>query len=128
MQKDLNVQCYTGLHLWLIVFIGGPGLALFVLGVPIGIAVFLRLKHQQLETDRFSQRYGFLYEGETGDQKAAAPLQSEPTQGTAGIPLIHPEGITHQSWGRHTGGWFKDSPLVSYSIQITSARTMLGNL
>ena len=74
MQEDLNVQCYSGLHFWLVIFIGGPGLLLFALGVPVASAVFLRVMHRHLESERFSLRYGFIYEGAKGPNMESVPL------------------------------------------------------
>ena len=58
------MQCFTGLHLWLVLLFGLPGVVFFALGVPCGSALFLRIKRRLLEADWFSVKYGFLYEGE----------------------------------------------------------------
>ena len=66
MIQDSNVHCFSGLHLGFLLLLGIPGIIIFAIGVPLGAAIFLRVKRKHLESAHFSAKYGFIYEGECG--------------------------------------------------------------
>lgn len=59
----MSEQCWTGNHVSFAFGIGLPGLAIWVVGLPLFIFLHLREKRLLLENPRVKRRLGFLYNG-----------------------------------------------------------------
>ncbi|KXZ54763.1 hypothetical protein GPECTOR_4g833 [Gonium pectorale] len=59
---DLEVRCYEGLHLRLVLIAGLPGLLLFAAGVPLASAWWLHRNRHRLDDTDFVNLYGTLYQ------------------------------------------------------------------
>ncbi|GAX73318.1 hypothetical protein CEUSTIGMA_g772.t1 [Chlamydomonas eustigma] len=59
--SDYNLQCFTGYHNLLALYIGIPGVIFFSLGVPAFSAYFLYKNQHRLREKGFIRSYGFIY-------------------------------------------------------------------
>lgn len=62
--EDTIYRCYRGKHLFLVIFLGVPGLIFFSIGVPFGLLCFLERKKilGQLKEQQFVNTYGFIFQ------------------------------------------------------------------
>merc|ERR1711871_238672 len=61
--EDPSVPCFDGRHITIIILVVLPGLALYVIGVPLGMLIILWRNRKNLHSDRFRFRYGMLISG-----------------------------------------------------------------
>lgn len=63
--EDARVPCFDAQHMEMILFIAAPSIAVYVIGIPLGIFVILKRNARHLHSDRFRFRYGMLISGYT---------------------------------------------------------------
>ena len=61
--KDLEVECYTGIHLYFVLFLTIPGILAWGFGIPFGAVRLLKHYKDELYTDKVKKELGFLYTG-----------------------------------------------------------------
>ena len=61
--QDLDIECFSGEHLYWAVFGGGLGLLVWVIGIPWVAWSLLREHKARLGNEQVMERYGFLYKG-----------------------------------------------------------------
>mmetsp|Transcript_39507 Transcript_39507/g.37973 ORF Transcript_39507/g.37973 Transcript_39507/m.37973 type:complete len:217 (+) Transcript_39507:396-1046(+) len=65
LQRDLNYECWTDLHKSIIYKYSLPAILLWVIGVPIGLTIYLRKHKADLSTPEQLKMYGIFYIGFT---------------------------------------------------------------
>ena len=63
LSQDLEVECYQGSHLNMVLFVGVPTLLLYVIGLPFMAFVIMYKKHSVRNSHHVKYRYGILYSG-----------------------------------------------------------------
>jgi hypothetical protein len=63
LELNLDVECWTEGHLQYALGVGLPGIIIWVLGVPLGIMMFIGRNYKHLRDIQMKLRFGFLYGG-----------------------------------------------------------------
>jgi hypothetical protein len=63
LKDSLDIECWTGEHLWATLFIALPGLVVWGLGIPtVTLFIMIKIKKQLGKSDA-SKKFAFLYQG-----------------------------------------------------------------
>jgi len=63
LSQDLEVECYHGTHLTMILLVGIPQILAYVIGLPLMAFVIMYRKHTIRNSHHVKYRYGILYSG-----------------------------------------------------------------
>ncbi|CAI2382696.1 unnamed protein product [Moneuplotes crassus] len=63
LKQNTNIQCWTGRHIFWIIFVGVPIFIIWIFGVPITILLTLRRREKYLDEEKNLRTLGFWYIG-----------------------------------------------------------------
>jgi len=63
LYEEMDTECYTSIHNFLMWVVGTPSLILWCIGLPTCLFIRLSMNRKKLSSEMYMEYYGFIYDG-----------------------------------------------------------------